>query len=75
MEPVLRTSHIAHGRICAVCFDSISTKNKKTQFHGVKNNAEYGEVDGYLSRNGQSDVELHPLYTKGQLEWISRSYL
>ena len=42
MEPVLRTSHVAHGRICAVCFDSISTKNKKNrQFHEVKNNAEF----------------------------------
>ena len=39
MEPVLRTCTVAKGRICAVCFDSISAKKKrKSNFHEVKDN-------------------------------------
>ena len=45
MEPVLRTNNISKGSICAVCFDSISHKNRKREnVHHVKNNEGFMEI-------------------------------
>ena len=43
MEPVLRTCHVSKGRfLCAVCFDSVSLKNKKRdKVHEVKSKEDF----------------------------------
>ena len=45
MEPVLRTCTVSRGRICAVCFDSISTKKrKKRDFHEITDNVAFMNI-------------------------------
>ena len=42
MEPVLRTSNVARGRICAVCFDNIpERKRARRNFHEIKDNSDF----------------------------------
>ena len=43
MEPVLRTCHVSKGRfLCAICFDSVSLKNKKRdKVHKRKNKDDF----------------------------------